>query len=330
MKINLTEWKEFEFGSIFKFDRGKRLVKSDQISGDIAYISSSKRNNGIDNFISPPGNMTIYKNAITLNNSGSVGYCFFHKYEFVASDHCTVITLKDKNVQLNSLISMFLIPVLESMKSKYNFAREINDKRLKKEKIKLPVDKFNKPDWTFIQSYIKILSKDIAYTNVSVNLESKPSVIKSTNEFKLNDLFKVRGSRKSFTKHEIIQGEYLYITTSNKNNGVVSTSDLYTEEGKVITIDSATDGKAFYQEFNFVGSDHVEVLEPKNFVLNKYIGLYIISILNLQIVRYSFGRKRSQARIKQELIKLPIDDLGFPDWRYMEDFIKTLPFSNNL
>ena len=149
-------------------------------------------------------------------------------------------------------------------------------------------------------------------------------------EFDLNKLFTVRGSKSSFTKNEILAGEYLYVTTSNKDNGVSGTSNIFTEENNVITIDSATDGKSFYQEYKFVGSDHVEVLEPINFTLNKYVGLFFTSILNLQVFRYGFGRKRSQTRIRQEKVFLPINKNREPDFEFMENYIKSLPYSMNL
>ena len=160
-KIDVSNWQEFAFTDIFIANRGKRLTTIDQISGEIAYLSSTKENNGIDNYISPPDYMTVYKNYITINNSGSVGYCFYHPYEFVASDHCTVIDIKDASTAINSYTAFFLLTLLEQMSYKYNFGREISDARLQKEKIKLPV-KLNakneyEPDWQFMEDYIKSL-----------------------------------------------------------------------------------------------------------------------------------------------------------------------------
>lgn len=330
MLLNKEKWTEFNFNSVFIKNRGKRLVSIDQIPGEVAYISSSKKNNGIDNYITPPPVMKIYKNALTLNNSGSVGYCFYHPYEFVASDHCTVIQVKDKKIKLNHHIAAFLKPILESMKDKYNFAREINNERLERETILLPTDKDNKPDWLFMENYIKELSKKIKY-NAKIN-KTPPLKLNRDNffEFDLVELFNVRGSKDSYTQHEIISGDHLYVTTSNKNNGVASTSNIFTEDGNVITIDSATDGKAFYQEHKFVGSDHVEILEPKNFLLNKYNALFIISVLNLQLFKYGFGRKRSQKRIIKEKIFLPVTNDKKPDFKLMENYIKSISYSNNL
>src|SRR3989344_2280876 len=158
-----TKWKIFNFNKIFNFIRGKRLTTLDQVDGDIAYISSSKKNNGIDNYISPPDYMKIYQNVLTLNNSGSVGYCFYHPYPIVCSDHCTIISIKDLSIKMNPYIALFLKPIIESMKNKYSFAREISDYRLDKEKIMLLMDKKGNPDWKFMEKYIKEKAKKIIF-----------------------------------------------------------------------------------------------------------------------------------------------------------------------
>jgi type I restriction enzyme M protein len=157
ISLDDVKWQEFNFNEIFWFKRGKRLRTQDQIAGEVTYISSTKENNGIDGYITPPNNMTIYKNAITLNNSGSIGYCFYHTYNFVASDHCTIIKIKDKNIILSNYIFTFLKPIIESMRPKYGFAREISDDRLNNEIIKLPIIKKDVPHWEFMEMYIKSL-----------------------------------------------------------------------------------------------------------------------------------------------------------------------------
>lgn len=157
LSFDPASWKEFKFNTVFNTMRGRRLVKLDQTDGDIAYISSTKDTNGIDNFINPPDYMTVHKDALTLNNSGSVGYCFYHDYEFVASDHCTVIKIKDGTKEMDKFLGIFLKPIVEAMKPKYNFAREISDARLKNERINLPVNEAGKPDWAYMSNYIKSL-----------------------------------------------------------------------------------------------------------------------------------------------------------------------------
>lgn len=78
----------------------------------------------------------------------------------------------------------------------------------------------------------------------------------------------------------------------------------------------------------FSANDHVEKLAP-NFKMNKYIEMFIVTILNLEQYRYNYGRKCSQTRMKQISIKLPEKD-GEPDFEFMEKFIKSLSYSGSI
>ena len=146
-------------------------------------------------------------------------------------------------------------------------------------------------------------------------------------------LFNVRGAKHKFIKKEIDQmgiGKCLYVTTSNKNNGVAGVCNYDQSEYNVITVDSATEGKAFYQQFPFVGSDHVEVLHPThNTKLNVFTGIFVVTLLNYSLTHYGYGRKRAQKRLRNERVLLP--SIGQqPDWDYMETFIQSLPYSSAL
>ena len=54
--------------------------------------------------------------------------------------------------------------------------------------------------------------------------------------------------------------------------------------------------------------------------------MFLVTILNLEKYRYNYGRKASQARMKERSIKLPAKN-GQPDWQFMEKYIKSLPYS---
>jgi nitrogen regulatory protein PII-like uncharacterized protein len=157
-KINLSSWKKFKLGDLFKHKRGKRYKKGDHKLGDIAYISSSAKNNGIDNFVNPPSTLTIYENCITIANSGSVGTCFYHDYKFVASDHVHVLWLKENN--LKKEIALFLCAVIEQNKNKFMFNKEISESTIKEIEFFLPT-KNDGPDWTFMEKHIKNISQQI-------------------------------------------------------------------------------------------------------------------------------------------------------------------------
>ncbi|WP_417655142.1 restriction endonuclease subunit S [Pseudoalteromonas atlantica] len=154
-ELNEIKWGEFFLKEIFKeIQRGKRLTKSNQLAGDKPYISSTGYNNGIDNFIGNSEKVRLFSNCLTLANSGSVGATFFHPYEFVASDHVT--HLKGNFTKHTYL---FLSSVLNRLSSKYNFNREINDKRIMREKIMLPILDSGQPDYEYMEQYM--INKEI-------------------------------------------------------------------------------------------------------------------------------------------------------------------------
>ena len=150
--------------------------------------------------------------------------------------------------------------------------------------------------------------------------------------FDLEYLFIIKGTKTThpLTLLEYEQGAYPYITTQATNNGVGSFYNFNTEKGNVITIDSAVIGYASYQEYDFSASDHVEQLIPKFNNMSVYIALFIVAVLNQEQYRYNYGRKASQTRLKNIKIKLPASSKDSPNWQFMEDYIKSLPYSSNL
>lgn len=149
-------------------------------------------------------------------------------------------------------------------------------------------------------------------------------------EFKLSDYFNVIGT--TTTKLDTLideygMGNYPYVTTQATNNGVAGYYNCYTEEGNILVADSAVAGYVSYQPYNFSASDHVEKIMPK-FPFNKYVAMFLVTILNLENYRYSYGRKFNQDNIRNTVMKLPAkqtDNGSYtPDWQFMEDYIKSL------
>lgn len=146
------EWKEFFLTEIFStIQRGKRLTKENQKEGNIPYISSTSMNNGVDNFIGNKTNVRIFSDCLTIANSGSVGASFYQPYNFVGSDHIT--HLKKEN--MSKYVYMFISTLTNRFSEKYNFNREINDARISREKIMLPINKEEKPDYEYMEQYMK-------------------------------------------------------------------------------------------------------------------------------------------------------------------------------
>ena len=142
-------------------------------------------------------------------------------------------------------------------------------------------------------------------------------------EFKLSELFDIASSKTTpleVLMNDIGFGKSPYVTTQATNNGVASFFKSATEEGGVLSIDSAVLGQCFYQKNNFSASDHVEKLIPK-FNMTDNIALFLVTLINKEQYKYSYGRKRSQKILRAESIKLPATATGEPDWQFMEEFM---------
>ena len=323
-------YKYFDFCKIFDHQRGRRLITQNQISGDIAYISSTAVNNGLDNFITPPDYMVIHKNRMTLSNSGSVGYLFYHDYEFVASDHVTVIWLKNK--ELNKYIAVFLKPIFEKIKYRYNFGREISNERIEKEKIYLPIDDNENPDWAYMEKYVKSLESKVKFKKIYTKNDSKQQSINMSNwkEFTLcgnNGLFIYQHGSRLVVPQRVI-GDTPLITAGKTNQGYAqSISNYYDEEcfESGITIDMFAN--CFYQNFRFAADDNIYIFnKPQK--INKYIALFLVTIINKQQYKYGYGRQFRKDDTERNKFLLPIAKDGRPDWEFMENYIKKLPYGD--
>ena len=152
--IHDCDWKPFYISAIFsEIERGKRLKKANQVSGNVPYVSSTSLNNGVDGFIEAPCRSRVFNDCISLANSGSVGSAFYEPFEFVASDHVTHL----KNCDLNKWTYLFLTVTIEKQKGNFNFNREINDTRIRNMKIMLPVCDDGTPDFEYMEQYTKNL-----------------------------------------------------------------------------------------------------------------------------------------------------------------------------
>ena len=81
---------------------------------------------------------------------------------------------------------------------------------------------------------------------------------------------------------------------------------------------------AFYQEEDFCATSDVNILTPL-FNMNKYVGLYITTIINFnENYKWGYGRQCRVGDSKEIVIKLPALNNGEPDFKYMEEYIKSI------
>lgn len=155
-KFNLNDspWGWFKYDDIFIIHKGKRLTKADMISGDTNYIGATDTNNGITAKI---GNAEhIYEgNKITVSYNGSIAEAFYQSDPFWATDDVNVLSLR--NYTLNVYIAMFLTTIIHMEKYRFNYGRKWDKDLMQKSNIKLPITPDGKPNWDFMEKYIKSL-----------------------------------------------------------------------------------------------------------------------------------------------------------------------------
>ncbi len=151
LSLSSKKWTAFNIVDFFGKDnvaRGMRLVEIDRLNGDIPYFSASDYNNGLTDNIANP--LFIEKDALIYTTFGK---CYYVEGEFTASDEISIF----KHPKLNLYNGLFLATVITNNKHKYTFGRKAFFNKFSKDVIYLPVDKNNKPDWEFMENYIKSL-----------------------------------------------------------------------------------------------------------------------------------------------------------------------------
>lgn len=155
-KLDTQNWKEFLYEDLFDIKKGLRLTKADMSVGNIPFIGSTDRNNGLTARV---GQSPIHKgNTITVNYNGSVGEAFYQAESFWASDDVNILYPKEDVFPLfNQYIAMFLIPLIKTEQYRFNYGRKWHKERMEKTRICVPVDDKGAPDIQYMLKYIKAL-----------------------------------------------------------------------------------------------------------------------------------------------------------------------------
>lgn len=306
-----------------KYGNSLELINLEQCDkgnlNSINFVSRTERNNGISAFVvKVEGIKPNPANTITVAVGGSVLATFLQPEQYYTGFHVLVLSAK---TEMRTDELLFYAACVRKNKYKYSYGRQAN-KTLKDILVpsKMP-DEFKNID---VKKLNTLKRKSI--------LNKNDFVLNKNNweNYGLNSLFNITGSKTTplLELEEYGKGKYPYVTTQATNNGVEGFYDFYTEEGNVLTVDSAVLGYCAYQPENFSASDHVEKLMPK-FKMNKYTAMFLVTILNLERYRYNYGRKCSQTRMEQIKIKLPAKN-GQPDFEFMESYIKSLAYSKSI
>ena len=329
-QLNELKWKAFDIHDIFPdVKRGKRLKTDDHIVGNMPYVSSSAVNNGVDNFIDNKDGVRIFNDCITLANSGSVGTAFYHPYSFVASDHVTTL----KNVKFNKYINLFIATIANRLAEKYSFNREINDKRLGREKIMLPVDDNDQPDYVFMEAYMKSVEKRLLTRYKTYLTHIHRSNLNGGDNFEvthwkaysLNEICNIKPGVRLVSR-QMNEGSRPFIGAADSNNGVTNfvSNTNASLDSNVLGVNYNGNGVAisFYHPYEAIFTDDVKRIKFKEHGANKYVYLFLKAAILKQKSKYQYGYKFSGERMNRQKIILPSTADGKPNFNYMESYMR--------
>lgn len=330
MSLDVKEWKEFKLGDLFTTQYGVNLelVNCTLSSSNEAvnFVARTTENNGVVAQVEVIEGIEPQKaGSITCASGGSVLSTFVQTKDFY-SGRDLYLLIPNEEISLEA--KLFCCTVITQNKYRYNYGRQAN-KTLKDLLLKLPSNG-DKPDWKYMEQYIKELRHKPITTSISAEVSPALINVSEWKEYSLGALFDIKKGKR-LTKADMIEGNDNFLGAINSNNGVRQkiTADRLWDANCITVNYNGSVGEAFYQSEPFWPSDDVNVLYPKGWALNKYIGLFIATVIKAERPKYNYGRKWTKEIMKKSVIKLPTKN-GEPDFLYMEQYMKSLPYSDRI
>ncbi len=330
MELTNREWKEFLIGETFRvYSTSSGIDKNKLINleGNIPYITRTDKNNGCDMFIGIQNSKykTDKNNVITIGLDTQT--VFYQKTKFYTGQNIQILDFDE----LNEHNAQFIIALLKIQMKKFNWGGNgATLTRLKKTKILLPANSKGKPDYAFMESYMKQKEKEILekYENY-VSLSEQNIKLNSEvewKEFKIEDVFKV-STGTLLPKDALKKGKIARLTATDNNNGIFDFYEPvnhknYREVSNFISVSFL--GSVFYHPYTASLDMKIHAVQIPNLELNRYIAEFLVFCFKRMASVFSYGDQLSSTDLPKKKILLPINNNGQPDFIYMENYMKAL------
>lgn len=303
-----------------KLDMNKMSINS---NSEIAFVSRSSKNNGIVAYVNKYNDiLPLPAGLITVTLGGTyVLSSFLQELPFYTAQNVAVLEPKQ---ELSIPVKLYYCMCIAKNRFRYSaFGREAN--RTLKDVFVPAIEEI--PGWINDIDINQFSDAGKPYNDFNrLGLSSK-----DWRDFEYQELFEIERGKGPRKKDLDGTGDTPVVTSSDKNNGWTSVTAVDPiHEGNTIGVNrNGSVAEAFYQPIPFCSTEDVHIFKPK-FKMNKYIGLFMATLIRREKYRYNYGRKWGIARMKVSKIKLPVDTSGEPDFAFMENFIKMLPFSRGI
>ena len=283
----------------------------------IPFVSRTANNNGVVARVTPiDGINPNPAHTLSLAGGGSVLSCFYQEEEYYSGRDLFILSPKKPMSKNEMLLYSY---VISFNRYKYNYGRQAN--KTFKDLVLPELHELQMLDWENVNS-------DFKFRQASVTEKKEDLFTKDWRWFSLvEDLFDY-SKGKRLTKADSIDGDIPLVTAGEFNQGVSRYVNNDMEVfSNCITIDMF--GYCVYRGYNFCCDDNILVLRPKK-SLSKYVMLFISTIINQDKYKCAYGRQYRKKTLLKHKIKLPVDSLNRLDLEFMENYIKSLPYSTNL
>lgn len=307
-----------------RYGHSLELNALEQVSSNVgvAFVSRQMGRNGIAAYVSPIEDVEpAIAGEVTCALSGNgVLTTSLQEGPFYTGFHVAILSPK---VALTKQQILFYCLCIKSNRYRYSYGRQAN-----KTLAKLIVPSVDEiPEWVASVDLDQIKDAKGALSATDAP-EIEPT---NWSEFRYDALFDIKKGQR-LIKSDMAEGETPFIGAIDSNNGYRQfVSAPANHPGGTITVNYNGNGvaEAFYQSAPFRASDDVNILYPK-FEMNSYTAMFICALIRAEKFRFSYGRKWHLGRMKESIIRLPVDSTGNPDWIFMEGYIKSLPYSKSI
>jgi hypothetical protein len=288
------------------------------------FVNRSEKNCGVSARILENENKKPFPaGLITVAMGGSILSSFVQQEAFYTGQNVKILKPKPQYKEISDLEKLYYCYCIEANRFRFStFGREAN----------VSFESIIVPDIDELPDYVNKIS------NFDYQFEQEPIIDKkielNTEDWKyfyISGLFNIYSSKEENSVNRL-EGTIPLISSTRFSNGVSKyVNDEPTISKNTITVArNGSVGSTFYQPVPYCASpDDIRIFEPK-FELNKYIALFLITIIETEKFRYEYGRKFGTKRMNATKIKLPATPDGSPDWQFMEDYIKSLPYSKSI
>lgn len=306
--------------------------------------------------------------CLTVARTGSAGYVSFQANGCVVGDSAKILQLRYENAP--TAVYLFLQSILNKNRFKFSYGRKVTEAKYARDLIDLPVEVDESgspvidptctyssegyiPDWQFMEDFIRGLNhKPLTTRNTTPNkLPPRDDWV----FFRLSHLCNIdMGNKMDFSAMTTDKPSVNFVGRSAENNGVMGKVDIVEgiapyPAGCITVALGGSLGASFVQDEPFYTSQNVAVLRFDADAVTTLVRLFLATMVNFEsrFKYFPFGRELNKYIRTTYGFVLPIkrtpdgtpvidpkksfhDDGYIPDWQFMEDYMRSLPYGDRI